>query len=447
VSPCSGSFVRRAVALGAWLACSHAAASPNIDFGFGARSQALAGAGVATADDAAGVFQNPSGIVRADHVIVNAGFSSVSYALDVSGVDANLPSVQTLDAGLVVPGKIFHVPVAFGFAFSLPDGQLSRLREPQPSEPYWSLDDPAPRLVDVGSTFALSPFPGLLLGGGIGFQASLRGNFRVQGTAVAADGSGSEYQSDLRHAVDADLAASRFPLFGASYLPSERLAFGLAYRGASLIEHHIAGVLDGTLEVGENGVPVRYAFRTDANVAYIPAQVAFGASVRPLARLLVTAELDWQRYSAYRSPYPETSTHTELPPDSLVVPDTEAVPAPPAHFTDRYVPRIGVEPSVELAPSLLLEFRAGYSYQASPVPRSQPATRLLALDRHVLSLGAGATWQNPVTAVHAVKLDLVFADAFGVAETLSTTAGTNADHLSGQVLLFGASLGVAFQGQ
>ena len=52
-------------------------ASPGIDFGFGSRAQALGGAGVAIADDSMAVFNNPSVLVRAEHVAVTAGYSNV----------------------------------------------------------------------------------------------------------------------------------------------------------------------------------------------------------------------------------------------------------------------------------------------------------------------------------------------------------------------------------
>ncbi len=436
------------VALAALVLALPVQASPDIDFGFGSRSQALGGAGVAIADDAGAVFHNPSGLVRAEHPLVSLGISSTSYSLETSGTPASLPTVHTIDAGLVVPGAIFTVPVAFGFALALPDGRLSRLREPQPTEPYWALDDATPRLVDVGSTFAVRPLSWLLLGGGIGFQASLRGTFRVEGTAVVANGRGSEYASNLRHAVDADLTASRFPLLGATIMPSDDVAVGLSYRGASLVEHQIEGALVGTLVVPDTNVPVRYDFHTQADVAYTPAQVALGLSLHPLPNLLATAEVDWQRYSAYRSPYPATSTHTEVPPElGIEVPDTAPTPVPPANFTDRFVPHLGVEPTFAVMSRFSVKARAGYSFQASPVPKHQPTTRLLAVDRHVVTLGAGASWLRPLSPFEEIHLDLAFADALGVSQTLTTTAGADADRLSGHVLMVGATLGVAFEGE
>jgi long-subunit fatty acid transport protein len=436
---------RAAVLLALLLLPARAAASPELDFGFGARSQALAGAGVAIAADPSAVFQNPSGLARARDVSVSLGYATVSYGLEDNDQAAALPTVNALEAGLVVPGAIRGMPVAFGLMLALPDGKLSRLREADPATPYWPLDDAGPRLVDIGTGFAARPLESLVLGAGIGFVASLRGNFGVQGNAVAADGTGSEYRSTLRHAVDADLTASRFPLLGIGYLPSELFSVGLAYRGAAIVEHRIQATLDGTLDLGTAAVPVHYAFRSRSTVGYMPAQLALGTSFRFLPAWLATVELDWQRYSAYRSPYTETASHAELDPTlGITVPDTAPAPSPPAHFHDRVVPRVGLEPRFALARSFVLTLRAGYAFEASPVPPRQAATRFLDLDRHLVSLGAGAHWQRPVALFDALELDLSLADAVGAARTASTTAGASADHATGHVLLAGASLRLIF---
>ncbi|HTQ05411.1 MAG TPA: outer membrane protein transport protein [Polyangiaceae bacterium] len=441
----SARLAASALAVAGVAVAARAFASPELDFGFGARSQALAGAGTAIADDAAAVFENPSGLARAEHVTVTLGYANVSYGLADDGSSASLPTVNALEGGLVVPGAILGVPVAFGLSLALPNGKLSELRQADASTSYWPLDDAGPRLVDVGTGFAARPLPELVLGAGVGFVASLRGTFGVHGEVVAADGQGAEYQSNLRHAVDADLTASRFPLVGVGWLPTPELAFGLAYRGAATVEHRIDAMLDGNLVVGDSSLPVRYSFESRSDVAYQPAQLSLGASLRPRPAWLVTAELDWQHYAPFPSPYTETSSHVALPPDAgLTVPDTVPVPAPAAHFRDRFVPRLGVEPRFALAPGIELRLRAGYAYERSPVPRLQTATRFLDLDRHVLAGGAGVEWATARGPFDALRLDLSIADALGVARTASTTAGADADRGSGHVLLVGATLGLVF---
>jgi len=432
-----------ALALG--LVTTRAIASPELDFGFGSRAQGLAGAAVAVADDPSAVFANPSGLARARAVGVTFGYASVDYALKDNGIDAPLPTVNALEAGVVVPGALLGMPVAFGFALALPNGKLSRLREAEPATPYWPLDDATPRLVDIGTGFAARPLEPLVIGAGVGFVASLRGNFHVHGTAVAADGKGSEWRSELEHAVDADLTASRFPMLGVGFLPNARLALGLAYRGAALVEHRIEGALDGTLDLGEVQVPVRYAFQSRSAVAYMPAQLALGASYHLVQGSLVTAELAWQRYSGYRSPYTETSSQIEHGPElDVEIPDTVVIPAPPARFSDRVVPRVGLEPRLSLGPAFALTLRAGYAFLRSPLPKAQAATRFLDLDRHLVSAGLGASFQPAASPFGRLELDVALADAIGVSRHQTTIAGTNADHATGHLLLLSASVGIVF---
>jgi long-chain fatty acid transport protein len=441
--------VQRLVALTTGLALvgatGRAVASPELDFGFGARSQGMAGSGVALADDSAAVFQNPAGLARAQGVAVSFGYAFVKYALENHGTSAGLSNVNALEGGLVVPGAIRGVPVAFGLSIAMPDGRLSRLNEAEPTAPYWPLDDAGPRLVDVGTGFAVRPLRQLTLGAGIGFVASLQGNFDIYGNAVAADGNGAEYSSNLRHAVDADLTASRFPLVGIGFLPNDDLSFGLAYRGAASVEHRIQAALTGTLQIQDTVVPVRYVYESRSDVAYVPAALTFGGSYRLEHTWLLTAELAWEHYEPFRSPYTESSSSITLAPSlGIQIPGTSPIPIPAARFHDRFVPRFGVEPAFALTPALELRLRAGYAFQRSPVPADQVGTRFLDLDRHLVSGGAGVTWKAPCKPFSALRLDLSAADAIGVARTLSTTAGPSADHASGDVLLLGASLTLVF---
>ncbi len=436
-----------AAALACTLVTPGAAASPELDFGFGARSQALAGSGVAVADDAAAVFQNPAGLARARGVELSFSYAFVNYALSENGAPSGLPDVNALEGGLVVPGSIRGVPVAFGFSLALPDGRLSRLHQADPSEPYWPLDDAGPRLVDVGTGFAARPFRQLTLGAGVGFVASLNGNFGVYGNAVAADGNGSEYASNLRHSVDADLTASRFPLVGIGFLPNDELSIGLAYRGAAVVEHRIQAALSGTLQIEDSVVPVRYRYESRSDVAYVPASLTLGASYAIRQRWLVIGELAYEHYEPFASPYAQTSSSVTLPPSvGLVIPGTEPVAPPPARFHDRFVPRFGFEPRFVLQRALELRLRAGYAFERSPVPKEQVGTRFFDVDRHVFSAGAGVAWASPLSPFSGLRLDLSLVDALGVSRTASTTAGPNADHASGHVLLLGTTLTLVFGG-
>jgi long-chain fatty acid transport protein len=447
----AGSGLLGLLALAFGLGVTHATlASPASSYGFGARQRSLAGAGVSLTDDASAVFENPAGLVRASDTEISFGYHLTDSGLTLNGRAAALPPIHTFELGLDVPGSLAGMPVAFGFALSLPDGRLSRLREVSSATPYFPLDDMGPRLVDLGAAVAIRPLDQLVIGAGVGYVASLRGSFGVSGTAVAVDRSGNQYDSALTHAVHAELGSARFPLLGIGYLPSERLAFGAAFRGAARVEQRLAGTLETTLVSGPLELPIRYDFRSTATVAYLPAQWELGASYRVLPSLWVALELGYQAWGGYPSPFARTESRTELdlPPEAELElpPDAPPVPVPPARLVGRFVPRIAVEPTFPLAHNLTLRGRAGYAYQRSPVPRVQRSTMFLDVDRHLFAGGAGLELAGPVAPFSALRLDLSLSLEHGVARNVRSEqpGGEVRLRAAGDVLSLGATLGLVF---
>jgi len=423
-------------------------ASPGARAGFGSRSEALAGAEVADARGAPAVFENPAALVQAPDTELSLGATFTSYDLSLDSEDAGLASVTTLDFGAVIPGSILTVPVAFGLALSLPDGRLSKLHNAEPTSAYFPLDDSGPRLVDLGMALAVRPTAWLAVGGGVGFLAAAQGGFRVTGTAVAADGSGSEYGSELRHSVDADLVSVRYPIFGATVTASKELVLGVLFRGSATIEQRVAGELSGVALVGTTEIPVEYQFETRANLAFLPAVVAIGGTARPLPTWRVSAQVDWEGWSSYPSPFAQPKTKLEVDPPPGI-PITPPAPAPlpdPVPVRDRFVPRMGVEKSFDVGRTLELFARFGYAYQAAVVPDQQEDTLLFDLDRHVFALGGGSVWRRPFAPFAELRLDVHASLAQGVARGVTTgAAGAEAEHrVSGRLFAAGATLGLAF---
>lgn len=446
---------RRAARLGgltllalAGLVCARAAASPDTLRGFGPENGALAAANLADQDDAAAVLQNPSGLVRAPGTTLSVGYERHASSLEADGRDADLSTIQTFELGIVVPGALAGVPVAFGLSLALPDGRLSRLRQVEPASPHFPLDDAGPRLVDLAVALAARPLPGLELGGGMGFVASLAGGFTVAGTAVPRDPNGAEYDSALVHGVDAELGSSRYPVLGVAYEPLSLLRLAAAYRGAAEVHQRIRGILDGELSFGGVGIPVEYTFTSDAIVAFTPAELALGATVRPVASLGVHAALAWQRWSRYPTPYTRSTTRLRsgLPPGLGLPPDDPGTPPPPARFADRFVPRLGVDRAFSLGAATCVTARAGYAYEHSPVPASQRGTLLFDLDRHLVGLGAGLLLRRPVAPLSGLRVDLDVELVRGVPRQLETAgASATAQHrVRGDLLSFGAALGLVF---
>jgi long-subunit fatty acid transport protein len=436
-----------ALALGAGLAFAPCPsfASPAASGGFGARARSLGGAATAVSDDSAAVFENPSGLALAAGTELSFGFAVDAYSFEENGVEVPLERVDSFEFGLVVPGAIREVPVAFGFALSLPNGRLSRIRTATPVESFWPLPEANNQMVDLAAALAFRPFRQLSLGVGLGYLASLEGGFRITGTAVAVDRFGNEYDSDLRHAVRADLTSSRYLLLGARALVSDAVSLGLAYRGAASVEQEITGGLEGTLRTGPIDIPVVYAFQTSATVSYSPAELELGVAVRPRERTLLSADLAYQFWSGYPSPYANTSNRldAELPPGLEVElpPPVVGSEPPPSGFENRLVPRLGFEQAFDASRALRLLGRLGYAFEASPVPRDQAATRFLDLDRHDLCAGAGAELSGRGLPFQKLALDAFVTLALGVSRTVN--AG-GAQRVEGSAVAGGVSLRLVF---
>jgi hypothetical protein len=431
------------------LAPTRVSASPDALRGFGPRNGALAGANVADQDGPAAVLSNPSGLVRAAGTTLWIGYDRHASSLRADGADAGLSTIQTFEFGVAVPGSFAGVDVAFGLVLALPDGRLSRLRQAERTAPYFPLDDAGPRLVDLGVALAVRPLPSLELGGGIGYVASLSGGFTVAGTVVPRDADGSEYDSTLVHAVDAELGSSRYPLVGVAWEPLAMLRVAAAYRGAAKVRQRIRGVLDGELSFGGVGIPVEYAFTSDATVAYTPAEFTLGATLSPLARVDFHAALAWQRYSQYPSPYTRSTTRLRsgLPAGIGLPPDDDGTPPPPARFADRFVPRLGAEAApLAFGSGITVLARLGYAYEHSPVPAFQRETLFFDVDRHVFGAGAGLVFRRPGAPFEELRFDLDLELGHGVPRRFETVgAGEAVRHrAAGDLFSVGGSLGLVF---
>jgi hypothetical protein len=380
--------------------CGRAWAAPRSAYGFGARSAALGGAVTADAGDAASLFYNPALLSLAPESQLLIGYAGTSSALRLNQVQSELPGRSSVDAAALGRGAFLGIPVGFGLGLSLTNGQLSRVETLRADQPRWVLREPLPELVELSAALALRPAPWLALGAGSGFLATTRGSFAVSGTAQLADGKGSEYDSELRHAVDAELLTTRYLLFGAALsLPSLALSgapvdlrLGLSFRDEAKLEQALHGALSGSVDAGFFQLPVRYTFDARSLVAFQPRQLVLGVSATR-ADLRLNVDIGFEQWSRYPSPVARSATHVEadvpagLP---LALPPSNELPAPQsAGFSNRFTGRAGLERKLTLSAASRLSLRAGYAYLPSPAPRSADAARLIDASEHVFSLGIG----------------------------------------------------------
>jgi long-chain fatty acid transport protein len=410
--------LRPGLLLGLGLTSAPLAAAPGHAYGFGARATALAGAVSADSGDAASLFYNPALLSLAPRSQLLLGYRSVQPSLLTNHQPAAAPGLSGLEGAVLGRGQFFGVPVGFGLGLALSNGHLSRVSSLRADEPRWPLRETLPELFDLAAALALRPTPWLALGAGSGFLATAEGDFDVTGRAVFADGQGSEYDSQLRHAVDARLVTARFLLLGAE-LRLPRLwgataapvdwCVGLSFRDQAALTQALRGALAGNVDAGFVQLPVRYTFESRSLLGFQPRQLVLGLSaLREGWRL--NLDLGFEQWSRYPSPVARSGAHIEadVPPGlPLALPADTALPgASDAGFHDRFTYRAGLERRLPLSRSSELLLRAGYAYLPSPAPRTSDSAQLLDASEHVFALGGGISLQRISLRVpHGVQID------------------------------------------
>jgi len=422
------------ITLGLALAWSSSAGATPVDaLGLGARSKALGGASAAQAEDYSANYYNPSQLARFERLELSVGYTYASFSLESNSKPSHVSPVEAWMFGLVAPGRIAGVPVAFGMAAQLPQGFLSRSETIRESDPYWVFYEARMQLLYTSINLAVMPIEGWAIGVGTASLATTRGGFQIRGTTVAP-GFGSKYASELEHEIDATLVSTRYPQVSTS-LALDDVNLGLSYREEASLDTVVAASLDSVLEGKVNGEPaLRVPFRYDVVVRsvkmFIPRQLNLaGAWTRK--RLRVELDLTWYDWSSYQSPVSSTATEFDAdPPEGVMINLPEANVSAPEdpRFKDRLVPRIGAEYAFPLGALFELPLRAGYAYEATPVPPQTGTTSYLDATRHLLSAGAGMKVQglDPVLA-GGLRLDLAL--QWGLLEQREQTK-LNGDDLS-----------------
>ncbi len=436
------------------LSTSPAAANPLDAFGFGSRAAGMASAQTADATDFSANYYNPAGLVRGDELRIDVGWFYADSDLSLSGEDTNVDPVHGLVAGIAAPGRAFGVPIAFGLGLHLPDDRVSRVRSIRQQQPRWEMYDNRNQRLYLAANLAIEPLPGLAIGGGLAFMSSTKGTLDVSGEVVfpAAD------ESELRHRVDADLTAVRYPQAGVRWAPRDWIELGVVYRGEFQLDLDILASLEGSVATergcDESACAVAdgvLILETHSVNAFLPQQVAGGVALSPDDRTRIALDLTWVDWSAYRSPTAkvfydlELDIHLEsfevppIPPPSLVV---------PANFHDTFVPRIGAERTFPLGRTVTIAGRLGWAYEPSPAPPQTGITNFVDADRHHVTAGAGVLLSG-ITPVLPGPLRIdAHAHLIAIPEqSIDKTdpADTVGDYrASGTVTSFGATVGADF---
>src|SRR5262249_33105062 len=153
-APRGGSMKR--LALLAIVAAAPARANPVDAYGLGARNPAMGGAATASTDsDSSATYYNPAAIAAADAIRIDLGYQAAMPALTINGGDQGVDPAHGLVAGLVMPGHVGGLKIAFGAAVLLLDERVIRLRTYPSDQPRWMYYDNRPQRFFLATSLAL----------------------------------------------------------------------------------------------------------------------------------------------------------------------------------------------------------------------------------------------------------------------------------------------------
>jgi hypothetical protein len=433
------------------LAAARASASPEDIFGYGTRSPAMGGTGVACSDGFEAAYTNPALLSRIRELKLTLGLQGATFDLHAAG--AGLPgevpydSMRGIVIGLDVPiplGGVLKDRIGTALAIFTPTNVIVRGDIPYPEEPQFPLLPDRTQSVSIRAGIGIDVGWGIRVGAGFAALAELDGSAVVQTDATGRVSSNVQDQ----------LIATYSPTFGLSFdVPlkdHETTRIGLSYRGTLAANFDVT--IDAT-KLSSLSIPVL----TIAGLAqYDPEQWSFEIA-RTQGPFLFAAGATYKRWSQYPGILEATL------PCPASDPTCGSLVPPSIAYADTVVPRVGGEYTVRARRSLQLHVRAGAFYEPSPLPSKLASsqafdpvslgtialpTRYFDADRLAITLGYGVALNNPLPPV---TVDL-FAQAHvllprTIESDASNPGGVSVDsvgRVSGTVLAAGLLAGVSF---
>lgn len=427
-----------------------ASANPPDTYGFGSRETAMGGAAAAETRGFAANYYNPAALARSRGLEIGIGYFRANHSLEINGQDNHVDPVKGLNGGLVAPGEVLHIPFAFGIAVHLPDDRISRVRALRQEQPRWELYDNRNQRLFLAANLAIQPVPWLWIGGGLSFMSSTRGRLDITGGANLF----RPDDSQLRHEVDADLTAVRYPQGGVRVALGDRVALAAVYRGefqlALDLSAHLLGDISGL-------TTALYDLQTHSVNNFLPQQAVLGGSWEVIDGLKATFDTTWINWAAYVAPVARLDANLVIPPPpsgwpSTVTPPTNPAPTriEPLTMHDRFVPRVGVEWQALASRSRDTRgfLRAGYEYVKSPIAAQTGITNYVDRDRHTLSFGLGGAFRELLRELPGT-LTVDAHVQYSALPTETTLKSNAADYVGdytagGSIFNFGITAGFAF---
>lgn len=399
-------WVRAALVAG--LVVPSAARAGTFDiFGHTPRDIGMGGAMTAAVIGYSALYYNPAALTRdKQHSLglglhLSAPFLTIDRESPAATPAAVLPDTHVgVSLGWVKPfGGIFDDRLAVGVSVSLPIERLVRVQGYDPAAPqfylYQNLQDKL--LIHLG--VAADPTDWLSLGLGVQILADVIGKANLDLDIVAG--------TFTRRTVGVTLEPTASPLAGLHIHPAlgeggGQLGIGLAFRGSSELAFDLPVIV-------REGEALDLRIDVSQTVLWTPHELAFGLSYTlDDPALTLAMDLTYAWWSDAPDPSPRLSVDlggrlvAAFGLDSALDLSVDRKPLD-LGFRDTLTARVGVEWS----PSGAVTLRGGYFFRPTPAPPATGSQAYLDNDAHVVSLGLGLAFQNPLKGARAaVELDL-----------------------------------------
>jgi len=357
------------------------ASGPEV-VGLGSRESALAGASTARAADFSAVHYNPAGLAAIRAPEASVGLVGFGSTLTATLGDGTQRTMAIADPLLVHVGGATPLPLGgpladrlfVGIALAIPPAGLVRVIADAPDAPQFALyNNRTQRLVVLPALAArLGP---VSLGIAVNYLAGLSG--RVAGAP------GPDRALEAR--VDEQIGAQAAVHVGLRARATRALTVGLVYRQ----EFSVPFATTANTQVA--GQPIDLDVRAQA--LFTPhTLIAGGALQLPWWRVVLSLDVGWAHWSAWRGPF--VAVESALPLVGEI-----AAPPPRVRADDTAIVRGGLEWTAVERRFTKLQLRGGYGFESRAVSPAQPGvTNLLDGHKHRLAAGLGIVFPlGPLT--------------------------------------------------
>ncbi len=380
-----------------------ARANPFELFGFTPRGVGLGGAMVGLADDLAGSFYNPAGIIGHTKTEFGIGFADTVPALHINRdkastantTSADAPAAPRFEFGLIFPlGGLFKDRLVLGLGFGHPLGSLVKVQTTDQAHPQFYMYQSKPQRFALDAAIGLKIIDGLSIGGGASVLAQQIGTVRF-----AVDVAARRF---VARDINIELNTVLTPSLGILIEPTDALKIGFSWRKESQLFY--AQPTDINLgDIGDLKLDVQ------GIAQYWPHVFSAGASYRTLEnKLLVSFQLDylvWNR--APRDQVQVTITPSGPVLDGLGLSDILGFKSQDVSpgFVNILVPHLGVEYQA----AEMVTLRAGASVRPPVTPDQVGTTNYYDNFTETFSGGATFRFTDPLKVfTEAVSFDVGF---------------------------------------